>query len=178
MTSAWIGLGSNLGASLSILADAVDGIRSLDATRLRDVSPAYRTPPWGVTNQPDFFNAVVEVETEQSPRQLLENLLEIEQRLGRRRNDQHWGPRLIDLDLLIYADRQLDEPDLIVPHPHLQERAFVLVPLNDLAPDLHVPGQGPVSDLLSRLDETERGSLRVMADWNGSEWNTKHREVS
>lgn len=178
MTSAWIGLGSNLGASLSILRKAVASIARLEGTRVHGVSPAYRTPPWGMTNQPDFINAVLEIETEREPRQLLGNLQTIERDLGRSRNKEQWGPRQIDLDLLVFGSRRLNEPDLVVPHPHLHERAFVLVPLNELAPDLNVPGRGLVSELLARLDGAELEGLRVMADWNGSEWDINQREAS
>jgi 2-amino-4-hydroxy-6-hydroxymethyldihydropteridine diphosphokinase len=178
MNTAWVGLGSNLGASVRVLEAAVHRIGALEATRLHGVSPAYRTSPWGGVSQPEFVNAVLAVDTEQAPRQLLENLLQIEKDLGRRRDGKRWGPRLIDLDLLVFADSRLNEPGLVVPHPHLHERAFVLAPLNDLAADLQVPGRGRVGDLLARLDPSDLDGLCLMADWNGSAWNIIESEVS
>ena len=111
----------------------------------------YRTPAWGRTDQPDFINAVVELRTRTAPRALLELLLEIEQRFGRVRNAaDRWGPRALDLDLLVYGDEVIDEPGLSVPHPHLHERAFVLVPLAEIAPTLVIPGRGDVKDPAGR----------------------------
>ena len=109
------------------------------------------TEPWGYAEQPRFVNAVAELETDEQPRALLERLLAIERELGRTREGPRYGPRTIDLDLLLYGDEQLDEPGLVVPHPQLHERAFVLEPLAELAPDLVVPGRGPLKALLSRL---------------------------
>ncbi len=178
MNPAWIGLGSNLGASMRVLEAAVVGIGNLEHTQLQAVSPSYRTPPWGGVDQPDFVNAVVQVETAQTPGQLLENLLQIESELGRTRDGARWGPRVIDLDVLVYAESQLNEPDLIVPHPRLHERAFALMPLHDLSPELEVPGRASVRELLQRLDPGERDRLKVIAEWDGSGWITHQREVS
>ena len=109
------------------------------------------TEPWGYADQPRFLNAVAELETDEPPRALLARLLEIERELGRTREGPRYGPRTIDLDLLLYGDDRLDEPGLGLPHPRLHERAFVLEPLAELAPELVVPGFGPVKALLSRL---------------------------
>jgi 2-amino-4-hydroxy-6-hydroxymethyldihydropteridine diphosphokinase len=105
----------------------------------------------GVVDQPPFLNGAAALETELSPRELLDALLEVERRLGRERRER-WGPRTIDLDLLLHGDAVVDDPGLTVPHPHLHERRFALEPLLDLDPDLVVPGRGRVIDLLARLD--------------------------
>jgi 2-amino-4-hydroxy-6-hydroxymethyldihydropteridine diphosphokinase len=148
-----IGLGGNLGDAAATLREALQALDELPGTRLLRASPLYRTPAWGKTDQPDFVNAAALVETTLGPRALLDALLEVERRFGRRREaGPQWGPRLIDLDLLLYGDRAIDEPGLRVPHPHLHERAFALLPLADIAPDMPVPERGPVRALLSLLD--------------------------
>ncbi|HEV3404498.1 MAG TPA: 2-amino-4-hydroxy-6-hydroxymethyldihydropteridine diphosphokinase [Gaiellaceae bacterium] len=145
MTLAYIGLGSNLGDREETIRRAVE---LLGAAR---VSTLIETEPWGYADQPRFLNAVAELETDEPPRALLARLLEIERELGRTREGPRYGPRTIDLDLLLYGDDRLDEPGLGLPHPRLHERAFVLEPLAELAPELVVPGFGPVKALLSRL---------------------------
>ena len=145
MTLAYIGLGSNLGDREETIRRAVE---LLGAAR---VSTLIETEPWGYADQPRFLNAVVELETDEPPRALLDRLLEIERELGRTREGPRYGPRTIDLDLLLYGDDRLDEPGLRLPHPRLHERAFVLEPLAELAPELLVPGFGAVKALLSRL---------------------------
>jgi len=159
---AWIGMGSNVGSSGSVLSHAAELLSGLTHTRLQVLSPVYRTEPWGVVDQPEFLNAVAELATNLSPQDLLAELQGIEQQLGRERDGQRWGPRRIDLDLLVYADQVIEQPDLIVPHRHLHERAFVLVPLNDVSPSLLVPGQGPVSELLAALKDSERAGVRIV----------------
>lgn len=150
-----IGLGGNLGDAAATLREALHALDQLPGTRLLRASPLYRTPAWGKTDQPDFVNAAALVETTLGARALLDALLEVERRFGRRREaGPQWGPRLIDLDLLLYGDQAVDEPGLRVPHPHLHERAFALLPLADIAPDMPVPGRGPVAALLSQLDAT------------------------
>ena len=145
MTLAYVGLGANLGDREATIRRALE---LLGATR---VSTLLETEPWGYAHQPRFLNAVAELETVEPPRVLLDRLLEIERALGRTREGPRYGPRAIDLDLLLYGDEELAEPGLVVPHPRLQERAFVLEPLAELCPDLVVPGRGPVKALLSRL---------------------------
>src|SRR5207302_3829580 len=125
--------------------------RAAELLGARRVSTVRETEPWGYADQPRFLNAVAELETDEEPRALLDRLLEVERALGRTREGPRYGPRTIDLDLLLYGDEQLDEPGLVVPHPRLHERAFVLEPLAELAPDLVVPGRGPLKALLSRL---------------------------
>jgi 2-amino-4-hydroxy-6-hydroxymethyldihydropteridine diphosphokinase len=145
VTVAYVGLGANLG-------DREHAIRAAAAALpARRLSTIVETEPWGLEDQPPFLNAVAEVETELPPRSLLERLLAIERSLGRRRDGPRWGPRTIDLDLLLYGDETVDEAGLTVPHPRLDERAFVLEPLAELAPSLIVPGKGTVQALLAEL---------------------------
>ena len=145
MTRAYVGLGSNLGDREALIREAA---AQIGATRL---SPIVETEPWGYADQPRFLNAVAELETGLSARQLLDLLLEVERRLGRERTGPRWGPRTIDLDLLLYGEDRLHEPDLEVPHPRLHERAFVLEPLAALDPGLEIPGIGTVSEALAGL---------------------------
>ena len=145
MTLAYVGLGSNLGDRAALIDRAA---QLIGATRLSEVR---ETEPWGYVTQPRFLNAVAEIETDLTPRRLLDHLLDVEARLGRERIGPKWGPRTIDLDLLIYGDEIIDEPGLVVPHPRLLERAFVLEPLADLVPLLKIPGDGTVHDALAGL---------------------------
>lgn len=160
MTTAWIGLGANLGDPSAMLAAAVRAIDALDQIRIAAVSPAYCTAPWGKTDQPEFLNAAARLETELGPHQLLDRLLAIETELGRRRDANQWGPRVIDLDLLVYGEERISDDSLSLPHPRLSERAFVLVPLHDLAPKLVVPGVGRVDELLAALDDRQLDAVR------------------
>ncbi len=147
MTRAYVGLGSNLGHREQTIRNAADAIAAIRLSTIRE------TEPWGLEEQPLFLNAVAEVETELGPRELLDELLEVERRLGRERGaGPRYGPRTIDLDLLLYGEETVDEPGLTVPHPHLHERRFVLEPLVELEADLVVPGRGRVSDILAALD--------------------------
>jgi 2-amino-4-hydroxy-6-hydroxymethyldihydropteridine diphosphokinase len=149
---AYIALGSNLGDSKQQLLDAIDKLSGLPNARVVACSRLYRTPPWGNVEQPDFLNAVVVLETLLPPHDLLDVLLAIERDAGRLRNGERWGPRTLDLDLLHVAGQTVNDERLTLPHPHISERAFVLLPLNDLAPDLEIPDQGRVSDLLRAVD--------------------------
>jgi 2-amino-4-hydroxy-6-hydroxymethyldihydropteridine diphosphokinase len=148
---AYIGLGSNLGAREDYLNRAIDLLRDDPAIEVVALSSVRETDPVGIVDQPRFLNGVVELETALGARELLGRLLAVEQELGRRRDGPRFGPRTIDLDLLVYGDEVIDEPGLTVPHPRLDERRFVLEPLHELAPDLVVPGRGRVSDLLVSL---------------------------
>lgn len=151
--TAAIGLGGNVGDAAATLREALQVLDTLPRTRLLRASPLYRTPAWGNTAQADFTNAAALLCTELDARALLDALLEVEQRFGRDRSaGEPWGPRTLDLDLLLYGDATIDEPGLRVPHPHLRERAFVLVPLARISPDLRIPGLGPVSTLLDAVD--------------------------
>jgi 2-amino-4-hydroxy-6-hydroxymethyldihydropteridine diphosphokinase len=146
VTLAYVGLGANLGDREATIRSAVAELPGLVA-----VSTLRETDPVGVTEQPKFLNGVAALETELTPRELLDVLLAVERKLGRERRER-WGPRTIDLDLLLYGDRTLDEPGLAVPHPRLHERRFVLEPLAELDAGLSVPGRGPVKALLAALD--------------------------
>ena len=146
MTRAYIGVGANLGDRQATIRAAVAALRGVVG-----VSQLRETDPVGVVDQPPFLNGAVVLETELSPRELLDALLAGEREHGRERRER-WGPRTIDLDLLLYGDESLDEPGLTVPHPRLHVRAFALEPLADLDPGLVVPGRGPVETLLAKLD--------------------------
>ena len=151
MTRAYVGLGANLGPRELTLLEAVDLLRATEGVEVRAVSRLRETEPVGVVDQPAFLNGAVELETELSARELLDRLLEVEQELGRVRAER-WGPRTVDLDLLVFGAETIDEPGLRVPHPRLHERRFALEPLAELAPDLVVPGRETVSELLAELD--------------------------
>jgi 2-amino-4-hydroxy-6-hydroxymethyldihydropteridine diphosphokinase len=143
---AYIGLGSNLGDREAAIRHAADRMGAVRLSTIRE------TVPWGYADQPPFLNAVAEVETQLSPRELLAVLLSLERELGRERGGgPRYGPRMIDLDLLVYGDEIVNEPGLTVPHPHLHERRFALEPLEELDPELFVPGRGRVSALLAAL---------------------------
>ena len=151
MTAAYVALGGNIGDPRRQVLDAVDALARLPATCLLRRSHLYRTPPWGVLEQPPFVNAAALLETGLAPHDLLDALLVIEQRSGRVRAERN-GPRTLDLDLLHMDGVQLDDARLTLPHPRIAERAFVLLPLADIAPDLVLPGQGRVADLLAAVD--------------------------
>lgn len=152
---AYVGLGGNLGDVETTLTEALWSIDSMPQTSIRAQSKFYRSPPWGMTDQPEFLNAVVELQTRLAPRVLLNHLLDIEARFGRIRSEgEKWGPREIDLDLLTFGEELIDEPGMHLPHPHLHERGFVLLPLSEIAFELVVPGVGRVGDLLAAVDVT------------------------
>jgi len=142
---AYIGLGSNLQGPAGQLASAFDLLAAIPKTRLIGKSSLYRSAPFGGIEQPDFVNAAASLLTRLTARQLLGELQEIETRRGRERGHAHWGPRVLDLDLLAYANERIEEPDLIVPHPGIAERNFVLLPLMDVAPGLVIVGLGRVT---------------------------------
>jgi len=152
VTRAYIGVGANLGERETTIRGAVDLLAAEPGVDVVAVSTLRETDPVGYLNQPRFLNGVVGVETGLSARELLERLLAIERRLGRTRTGPRFGPRMIDLDLLLYGDETIDEPGLRVPHPRLHERRFALEPLAELDPEAAVPGQGPLSTLLAKLD--------------------------
>ncbi len=146
----FLSLGGNLGEPAEAMGAALRIFDSDADTSVVAVSSLYRTPPWGKTDQPDFLNAAAELRTKLSPRGLLELCLEAEHRLKRVRQER-WGPRLIDMDILAFGDRSVHEPGLVVPHPRMLERAFVLVPLVEIAPDFMIDG-AVVTDHLAKLD--------------------------
>ncbi len=145
MILAYVGLGSNLGDRESLIRQAAELIGAVRLSAIRE------SEPWGYEQQPRFLNAAAELETVLAPRQLLDHLFDVERRLGRERVGPRWGPRTIDLDLLLYGDEAIDEPGLIVPHPYLLQRRFVLEPLAELIPAQKIPGNGTVSDALAGL---------------------------
>lgn len=157
---AYVGLGSNLGRPVRQLESALDRLASLQSTRLVARSAFYRSAPFGGIEQPDFVNAVAALLTQLGPPDLLEALLAIEQQHGRTRDGAHWGPRTLDLDLLAHGSSRLEGPDLTLPHPGIAERNFVLLPLQEVAPELVLPGLGRIACLpvnrqqprISRID--------------------------
>ena len=159
MFEVYIGLGSNLSNPEEQIRQARIAIaKQADITEI-DFSSLYASSPMGPQDQPDYVNAVMRVNTELSAMELLRVLQKIENNQGRVRKDERWGARTLDLDLLLYADQQIDTPDLIVPHSGLSKRAFVLYPLQEIAPDdLFVPGKGVIKQLVSQcpLDGLEK----------------------
>ena len=150
---AYIGLGSNLQGPSGQLESALESLTTIDRTRLIRRSALYRSAPFGGIEQPDYVNAAAALLTALDARQLLEQLQGIELRRGRQRDGMRWGPRIIDLDLLVFADQSIDEPGLTIPHPGIAERNFVLLPLKEIAPGLVIPGLGPVANLTVNMDE-------------------------
>jgi 2-amino-4-hydroxy-6-hydroxymethyldihydropteridine diphosphokinase len=154
VAEALIALGGNVGDARATLDRAVAMLCDGEAVRLIARSSDYRTPPWGVEDQPPFINLCVVAATALAPRELLARVQAIEQALGRNRSkEQRWGPRPVDIDLIAYDDLTLREPDLVLPHPRLFERAFVLAPLAEIAPERRIAGIR-VADALARLDTT------------------------
>ena len=152
MSKVFVGVGSNLGDREFLIRKAIEALRDLPHTVVARVSSLYDTDPVGDVEQPQYLNAVVWLETELTPRELLWQLLLIESRMGRVRT-QRWGPRPIDLDLLFHGAEQLDEPDLKVPHPEAHRRAFVLIPLSEIDPDFVHPETGEsIRKMLKKLD--------------------------
>jgi len=166
-TTAYIGLGSNLGDSAAVLRAALRALDALPRSRLLRASRLYRTAAWGRTDQPDFLNAVAAVETGLPASELLAAMLGIEREAGRARSvdgSDRWGPRTLDLDLLLYGQARIDGVGLHVPHPHLHERAFALVPLLEIAPDVSIPGVGLARDALARIGA---GEIQAVAEGEG-----------
>lgn len=150
--TAFLGLGSNVGDRLETLTSCLFVLDETDGIAVEDVSSVYETAPWGVEDQEPFLNAVVRVRTTRSARDLLADMHRTEAAFGRQRDDeQRWGPRRLDIDLLLYGDEQIDEPDLVVPHPRLTERAFVLVPLMEVMPGGELPDGTRLTRAVSAL---------------------------
>ena len=164
MTSvtAYIGLGANLDEPAEQVRTAARELAGVRDTRLVAVSSLYRTAPVGYLDQPEFINAVAEVETALAPRALLDALLGIERRHGRVRDFPN-APRTLDLDLLLYGEEAVIEPGLTIPHPRMHERAFVMVPLAEIAPEAAIPGHGRARDLLASLDSAAVFRLEAAA---------------
>lgn len=144
MTTAYVALGANLGDPAATVRAALGALANLPESRVVHSSSLYRTAPVGLTDQPEFVNAVAELQTTLAPEALLEALFDIEERFGRIRAEKN-GPRTLDLDLLLYNDQFIDLPRLTLPHPRLHLRAFVLCPLSEIAPQLAIPGRGTVA---------------------------------
>jgi 2-amino-4-hydroxy-6-hydroxymethyldihydropteridine diphosphokinase len=159
--TAYVALGSNLDDPARQLRRGLEALDALPGTRVLRASAFYRSAPVGYADQPDFVNAVAAIETTLGPRALLEALLEIERRRGRVREFQN-APRTLDLDIVAYADCIVNEPGLVIPHPRMHERAFVVVPLAEIAPDAIVPGHGAARELAQRVDAAS--VTRVKAD--------------
>ena len=149
---AWLGIGSNIGDMAAMLDRAVAALTAVPGIRVLARSPDYRTPPWGKTDQPWFLNGAVAIDTDLTPHALLDACQGIERDLGRIR-EERWGPRIIDIDVLAYEGAAVDDERLVLPHRYVRERAFVLVPLAEIAPDLTIGGE-KVSDALAKLDRT------------------------
>ena len=149
---AYIGLGANLADRETTIRDAVELLGATTGIDVAGISSLRETDPWGPVVQPRFLNGVLAVDTDLDPRLLLAALLDVERRLGRDRSGARFGPRTIDLDLLLHGDTVVDEPGLTLPHPRLHERRFALEPLAELDPQAVVPGHGTVTELLAALD--------------------------
>ena len=158
---AFVALGSNLDDPERQVGRAFAALADVPQSRLVSRSSLYRSPPFGPVVQPEFVNAVAGLLTTLDARAMLSELKALERRLGRETPVVRWGPRRIDLDLLIHGDARVDEPEIQVPHPGLAERAFVLVPLAEIAPDLEVPGVGRVRTLASRVEAS--GLVKIAA---------------
>jgi 2-amino-4-hydroxy-6-hydroxymethyldihydropteridine diphosphokinase len=152
MARAYVGLGANLGDREGTLRAAVAALDATEGVQVSAVSALRETEPVGYLDQPRFLNGAVALETTLAPRELLDALLAVERSLGRTRGGPRFGPRTIDLDLLLYGEESVDEQGLTVPHPRLHERAFALEPLAELDPGLVVPGHGPLETLLRNLE--------------------------
>lgn len=152
MNTAYVGIGANLGDRERTLRRALKLLDAREGVTVAAVSTLRETHPVGYVDQPSFLNGVACVETDLGPRELLETLLDVERELGRDRSGPRFGPRTVDLDLLVHGDAVVDEPGLTLPHARLHERRFALEPLAELAPGLVVPGRGRVEALLAELD--------------------------
>jgi 2-amino-4-hydroxy-6-hydroxymethyldihydropteridine diphosphokinase len=151
LVTAFVALGSNLSDPAAQIRSALLELANLPGTRLVHSSSLYRNPPAGGAAQPDYVNAVAEIETRIAARELLDRLLEIERAHGRERSVAN-APRTLDLDIALYGDSVVREPGLVIPHPRMLQRAFVLVPLAEIAPGVQVPGHGRVADLAAKVD--------------------------
>ena len=158
MTRAYIALGANLDDPIATVHAAIEALRGMPNSQLISTSSLYRTAPVGLHHQPDFINAVVSVETQLGAQYLLDELFAIEARFGRLRSVRN-APRTLDLDLLLYGDTVSEDPQLTLPHPRMHQRAFVLAPLAEIAPDLSLPGHGDIQDLLRACSGQQIESL-------------------
>lgn len=155
----YIGLGGNLDNPVSQVREGFRALAQLSRSRLVTQSALYRSSPVGPADQPDYVNAVACLDTELAPQALLHTLQTVEAGHGRVRGPVRWGPRTLDLDILLYGDLRLAEPLLTIPHPQIAHRAFVLIPLREVAPGIMVPGAGRIDDLIARLPPQEISRL-------------------
>ena len=160
---ALLGLGGNIGDSRALLAEALHRLDALEQCRVHAVSRLFRTPPWGVTDQAWFTNACAALDTDLTAEALLETCLATERAMKRERIER-WGPRTVDIDLLTYGDLRLDLPALTVPHPRMSERAFVLLPLADIASGFILDGQS-IAERAAMADATGIAPLTENGDW-------------
>jgi 2-amino-4-hydroxy-6-hydroxymethyldihydropteridine diphosphokinase len=158
MSTAYVALGANLGDPAATVLAAFGALANLNHSRVTRTSSLYRTAPMGITEQPEFINAVAQLETTLAPEALLDELLALEQRFGRIRSERN-GPRTLDLDLLLYDDLELELPRLTLPHPRLHLRAFVLLPLAEISPDLSLAGRGTIAAWLPAV--ANQGIIRL-----------------
>jgi 2-amino-4-hydroxy-6-hydroxymethyldihydropteridine diphosphokinase len=161
--TAYLSLGGNLGDPERSMASALQMLDSEANVQVTKVSSLYRTPPWGKLDQPDFLNIAAQLSTTLAPHALLDLCLDIERRLKRVRGER-WGPRLIDIDILVFGDRVIHEDGLEVPHPRMLQRAFVLAPMAEIAPDLVVAGER-IAQRLSRADSGGIEKLPSAQEW-------------
>lgn len=160
MTNAWISIGSNVGDRAAFLRQAVDELRATDGIEVAATSSLYETSPIGGPPQRSYYNAAVRIETELDARSVYETCKAIEAKMGRDASEMRWGPRVIDLDLLLFGEEKVVEPDLEIPHPRMNERRFVLVPMLEIDPDVSDPWGGRYAD---RLDEAE-GDVELLGE--------------
>jgi len=168
-TDAVLGLGSNVGERRAALAAAVDALRAHPDIEIVTASPLYETEPWGLTSQQDFLNAAVRIATSLAAADLLAAILAVEVALGRVRGKK-WGPRVIDIDILVYGDKSIDGPGLTIPHPHLTERIFALAPLVDVMPEAAIKNK-PARQWLAQM---QHKGLKMIA---GPEWAEPEADV-
>ena len=152
MTTVYIGLGSNMEQPRQHITTAIEALGKIQSTQTVNVSSLYKSKPVGPQNQDDYVNAVAELETELTPLDLLDNLQEIENEHGRVRKER-WGPRTLDLDILMFGDDVINNDRLTIPHPEMMNRSFVFVPLAEINPECIIPGKGLLSDLLTNVDQ-------------------------
>ena len=166
-----IGLGSNMGEREQNLQQALGMLEADSSIRIEKISSIYETAPFGVRDQDDFLNMVVAVETELSPENLLQKCLGVENAMGRVRS-RHWGPRIIDLDLLFYDAVQMQTNNLTLPHPGIGQRAFVLIPMRDVAMDTQLQGWRTIDSMLAGVTESGEQEVRL---WKKVEWDSTRK---
>ena len=157
--SAYIGIGSNLDDSVRLVQESIELLNKSEHCFVSAQSAFYRSEPWGFHDQPQFINAVCRIDTTLKPNEMLDNLLQIEAQLGRVRGGMRFGPRRIDLDLLLYGNLIMKSENLILPHPRMHERRFVLAPLVEIDPNIEIPGKGRAADLLLECQDQGLESL-------------------